>query len=112
MNTTIDEMEILAPDIQTVGNVGDVPEDAGEDLPDLNVDLKVDNDMDTSLKDDNNAVDISLDYEYWEFDIDFDEADDKPASTTFRPRSAKDDKETETDIASVPSTSGVTSSVL
>ena len=61
VNTTIDEMEILAPDIQTVG---DVPEDAGVDLPDLNVDLKVDNDMDISLRDDNNAVGVSLHYEY------------------------------------------------
>ena len=108
VNTTIDEMEIFAPDIQTVG---DVPEDAGVDLPDLNVDLKVDSDMDISLKDDNNAVDVSLDYEYDEFPLDYDEADDKHASTRFRPVSAK---ETETDTASVPPaaslplTSGVT----
>ena len=48
------------------------------------------------------------------------EPDDEPDSTTttFRPRSAKDDKQTDTDTASVlpaasvPSTSGVTASVL
>ena len=49
-----------------------------------------------------------------EYDLDLDEADDKPASTTFRPRSAKDDKETASvpPAASIPWTSGVTSSVL
>ena len=94
-------MEILAPDIQTVG---DLPEDAGVDLPELNVDLKVDNDMDIGLKDDNNAVDVSLDYEYDEFPLDYDEADDKHVSTTFRPVSAKE-TETDTVSASVPFTS-------
>ena len=60
--------------------------------------------MDISLKDDNNAVDVSLDYEYDEFPLDYDEADDKHVSTTFRPVSAK---ETETDTASVPPASSV-----
>ena len=67
---TLDEIEILACDIQPVDNVGDFSEDAVEELfPDLNVD-------------NNDIMDISLDYE----------PDDEPDSTTttFRPRSAKD----------------------
>ena len=49
--------------------------------------------MDIDLKDDNNAVDVSLDYEYDEFPSDYDEADDKHVSTTFRPVSAKETRD-------------------
>ena len=77
-------MEIITLDIQTEC---DVP----EDLPDLNVEPEVDNDMmDISLKDDDdNAVDTSLDDEIDDIPLDYDEADYNHGSTTFRPVGAE-----------------------
>ena len=84
-------MEIVELDIQS---------ECDEQLPDLTVEPKVDNDMmDISLKNnDDNAVDTSLDYEFDDIPLDY------GSTTTFRPVSAK-----KTGTASGPSISGVTS---